>query len=83
MDEKEIQATMERVIDAWCNETSSVRIEMIVVEAFKLASDALVKFTRLVEAVDIIASCQIDVTEAIVDGAADATLETAQREGTC
>jgi hypothetical protein len=52
-------------------------------EAFKLVSDTLVKLTRLVEAVECIASCQIDVTEVIVDEAADATLETVQTEGTC
>ena len=76
MDEKEIQAAMDRL---WVDGN---RFGMPL-EVFRLACDTLVKLTRLVEAVEVIASCQIDVTEAIVDGAAEATLETAQTEGTC
>ncbi len=77
MDEKEIQATMDRFAEAWVKDSKAG----MSLEAFKLASDTLVKLTRLVEAVEVIASCQIDVTEAIVD--ADATLESVQTEGTC
>ena len=79
MDEKEIQAAMERLVSALAKGDSR---SVWVPEAFKLATDTLVKLTRLVEAVEVISSCQIDVTEAIVDGA-DATLETVQTEGTC
>jgi hypothetical protein len=74
MDEKEIQATMDRLAEAWSKDGMSL-------EAFKLASDTLVKFTRLVEAVECIASCQIDVADAIEAGGA--SLEMARPEGTC
>jgi hypothetical protein len=78
MDEKEIQATMARLLDAWSKDSKAGAT----IEAFKRASDALCKFTRLVEAVEVIASCQIDVAEAITDG--DSTsLETAHTEGSC
>ncbi len=79
MDEKEIQATIGYLAAAWAKDS---KVGMAL-EAFKLASDTLVKLTRMVEAVEVIASCQIDVTEAIVDGAANETLETVQTEGTC
>jgi hypothetical protein len=78
MDEKEIQATMERLTDAWAKKSG---LPLEVLEALKLASDALVKFTRLVEAVECIASCQMDVADAI-EGAG-ASLEAVRPEGTC
>jgi hypothetical protein len=77
MDEKEIQATMERLVLAWSTQQNYNAFT----EAFKLASDTLVKFTRLVEAVECIASCQIDVADAI-EGAGT-TLEAARPEGNC
>jgi hypothetical protein len=78
MDEKEIQATMERLVDQWMMKQSNGGATL---EALKLASDVLVKFTRLVEAVECIASCQIDVADAI-EGAG-ASLEAARPEGNC
>jgi len=75
MNEKEIQATMERLLDQWMAKQSTAGAT---IEAFKLVSDALCKFTRLVEAIECIASCQIDA----IDGA-EATLETVQTEGSC
>ena len=74
MNEKEIQATMARLLDAWSKGSKAG----MTIEAFKLASDALCKFTRLVDAIECIASCQIDA----IDGA-EATLETVQTEGSC
>ncbi len=79
MDEKEIQATMDRLAEAWVKDSKAG----MTLEAFKLVSDTLAKLTRLVVALEVIASCQIDVTEAIVDGAAGETLEAVQPEGTC
>jgi transglutaminase/protease-like cytokinesis protein 3 len=82
MDEKEIQATMDRLVKAWDQSKwdHSKNVAMTL-EAFKLASDTLVKFTRLVEAIECIASCQIDVAEAIEAG--NTSLEMARPEGTC
>lgn len=77
MDEKEIQATMHRIAEAWVKDSKSG----MTLEAFKLASDTLVKLTRLVEAIECIASCQIDVAAAI-EGAGS-SLEAARPEGTC
>jgi len=78
MDEKEIQATMDRLVTALAKGDSR---SVWVPEAFKLATDTLVKLTRLVEAVEVIASCQIDVAEAIEGESA--SLETARTEGSC
>lgn len=79
MDEKEIQATMERLIDAWSRDSKAGTT----IEAFKLASDVLVKFTRLVEALECITSCQIDITESLREDPDGATLEAARPEGSC
>jgi hypothetical protein len=81
MDEKEIRATTERLIDVWTNGPTTTRGDTAAIEVFKIASDALVKFTRLVEAVECIASCQMDVADAI-EGAG-ASLEAVRPEGTC
>lgn len=77
MDEKEIQAAMDRLAEAWSKDSKAG----MTLEAFKLVSDTLVKFARLVEAIEVIASCQIDVAEAIEGESA--SLETAQTEGSC
>jgi hypothetical protein len=77
MDEKELQASMGRLAEAWSKDSKAG----MTLEAFKLASDVLVKFTRLVEAVECIASCQIDVADAIEGSGA--TLEAARPEGNC
>ena len=76
MDEKEIQATMERLVHAWATQKNYDAYT----EAFKLLSDTLVKFTRLVEAVECIADCHATM---VLDSEESATLETVQTEGTC
>lgn len=82
MDEKEIQATMDRLGEAIAHYSKYNPMPAgSAQDIMRLAADALVKFTRLVEAVECIASCQIDVAEAI-EGAGE-TLETAQTEGSC
>jgi hypothetical protein len=79
MDEKEIRASMDRLMDAWSNQGDAAAT----LEAFKLATDALVKFTRLVEAIECIAGCQIDITDGIMGQSDEATLEAARPEGSC
>jgi hypothetical protein len=81
MDEKELQSSMDRLAEAWSKDSKAG----MTLEAFKLASDLLVKFTRLVEAVECIAgsneciaSCHLDVADA-----AGAFLEEARPEGNC
>ena len=82
MDEKEIQATMERLGEAIARYSPHNPMPAgSAQDMMRLAADVLVKFTRLVEAVECIASCQIDVADAI-EGAG-ATLEAARPEGNC
>jgi hypothetical protein len=83
MDEKEIQATMARLGEAVARYIPghAPMPAGTAQDMFKLGADVLVKFTRLVDAIEVIASCQIDVTDAMLD--VDASLETARPEGTC
>jgi hypothetical protein len=82
MDEKEIQATMARLGEAVArfNLPHSPMPAGTAQDMFKLGADILVKFTRLVVAIEIISSCQMDVTDAML---VDESLEAAHPEGTC
>lgn len=83
MDEKEIQATMARLGEAIArfHLPHSPMPAGSAQDMFKLGADLLVKFMRLVDAIEIIASCQMDVIDAMIE--ADPSLETARPEGSC
>ncbi len=83
MDEKEIQITMARLGEAVArfHLPHSPMPAGSAQDMFNLGADVLVKFTRLVVAIEVIASCQMDVTDAMLE--TDASLETARPEGTC